>query len=187
MLRRLSIQTVLWPFLSGLLLVSCGDFQEPATGSQGTSLSHSFVSQTPQQPIGENGSPLTPSTSGDAIDPANVPAPADRAPAPYETIGGGSQRDAPVNGSAAEPLRSENRPPTRAVTFMWSPSPSGNAAGYRAYITTLSTSVQQTIDAGADFQLTVELPIGERYDLTVTAYNAAGESPPAGPIQFDLF
>lgn len=56
-LRRLSIQTVLWPFLSGLLLVSCGDFQEPATSPQGTILSHPSLSQTPQQPIDENGSP----------------------------------------------------------------------------------------------------------------------------------
>ncbi len=187
MFRRVSIQTILWPFLSGLLLVSCGDFQDPATGSQGTILSHPSVSQTPQQPIGENGSPLTPSASGDAVDPANVPATADRAAASYETIGGGSQRDTPVNGSAAEPLRSENRPPTRTVMFIWSPSSSGNAAGYRAYITALSTSVRQTFDAGFEPQLTVDLPIGERYDLTVTAYNAAGESPPASPIQFDLF
>lgn len=187
MLRRLSTQTVLWPFLSGLLLVSCGDFQEPASGSQGTILSQPSPSQTPQQPIGGNDSPLTPSTSGDAGDPANVPAPADRAPASYETIGGGTPRDTPVNGSAAEPLRSENRPQTRTVTFIWSPSSSGNAAGYRAYITTLSNSVQQTFDAGSEPQLTVDLPIGERYDLTVTAYNAAGESPPASPIQFDLF
>ena len=187
MLRRLSIHTILWLFLSGLLLVSCGDFQEPATGSQGTILSHPSLSRTPQQSIGANDSPLTPSTSGDAVDPANVPAPADRAPASYETIGEGSQRDTPVNGTAAEPLRSENRSPTRTVTFMWSPSSSGNAAGYRAYITALSTSVRQTIDAGSEPQLTVDLPIGERYDLTVTAYNAAGESPPASPIQFDLF
>jgi len=187
MLRRLTIHTVLWPFLSGLLLVSCGDFQEPATGSQGTILSHPSVSQTPQQPIGGNDSPLTPSTSGDAVDPANGPTPAERAPASYQTIGGGTQRDTPVNGSAAEPLRSESRPPTRTVTLIWSPSSSGNAAGYRAYITALSTLVRQTIDAGSEPQLTVDLPIGERYDLTVTAYNAAGESPPASPIQFDLF
>jgi hypothetical protein len=70
---------------------------------------------------------------------------------------------------------------------MWSHSSSGNVAGYRAYITALSTSVRQTIDAGSELWLTVDLPIGERYDLTVTAYNAAGESPPASPIQFDLF
>lgn len=185
--RRSSISTLLWISCSCLLLASCGDFQDPATGSQGTILSHPSVSQTPQQPIGENDSPLTPSTSGDTVDPVNVPVPADKAPASNETIGGGSQRDTPVNGPAAQPFGLGNRSPTRTVTFMWSPSSSGNAAGYRAYITALSTSVRQTIDAGSEPRLTIDLPIGERYDLTVTAYNAAGESPPASPIQFDLF
>jgi hypothetical protein len=200
MFRRVSIQTILWPFLSGLLLVSCGDFQDPATGSQGTILSHPSVSQTPQQPIGENGSPLTPSTSGDVVDPADVLPPADGStaepffPPPQSgntqlSTGGGDNMPPWLSreGRQPEPLRSENRPQTRTVTFIWSPSSSGNVAGYRAYITALSTSVRQTIDAGSEPQVTVDLPIGERYDLTVTAYNAAGESPPASPIQFDLF
>lgn len=198
MLRRISLHTTLWPFLSGLLLVSCGDFQDPATGSQGTILSHPSVSQTPQQPIGGNDSPLTPATSGDAVDPANVAAPTDGSSAAEPFVpqpqagntqlstGGGANMPPWLSrdGLQPEPLRSS---PTRTVTLMWSPSSSGNAAGYRAYITALSTSVRQTIDAGSEPRLTVDLPIGERYDLTVTAYNAAGESPPASPIQFDLF
>lgn len=220
MLWRSSIQTMLWPFLSGLLFASCGDVHDPASGSQGTILSHPSLAQAPQQPIGGNDSQLTPPASGDAVDPASLPITTDTAPASTETTGTGPQRDTLANGSAAEqvtppplsgttqlstgggdnmppwlsrdglqpePVRSENRPPTRSVTFTWNPSSSGNANGYRVYVTAVSTLVQHAIDAGPEPRLTVDLPIGERYDLTVTAYNADGESPPASPIQFDLF
>jgi hypothetical protein len=47
--------------------------------------------------------------------------------------------------------------------------------------------MQQAFDAGPESQFNVDLPIGERYVATVTAYNAAGESLPSSDIQFDLF
>ena len=89
------------------------------------------------------------------------------------------------------PVALENRPRKKLVTFSWDLSSIGNVVGnvdgYRAYVTTLSTSMRVTIDIGLATRFAVDLPIGEQYDLTVTAYNDGGESPPASPIQFDLF
>jgi hypothetical protein len=92
------------------------------------------------------------------------------------------------NGPQPESVGSESRPLTKSVTFGWEPSSSGNATGYNIYITTVSALVQHDVfDAGPETQFTVDLPIGEKYVVTVRAYNAAGESYASNYIQFDLF
>lgn len=84
------------------------------------------------------------------------------------------------------PWLSRDGPRTKSVTFGWDPPSSGDAAGYRVYVTTVSDLVQYAFDAGPETQVTLDLPIGKEYFATVTAYNAAGESPPSSSIQFDL-
>ena len=91
------------------------------------------------------------------------------------------------NGPQPESVESESRPLTKSVTFGWEPSSSGNATGYKIYITTVSALGEHAFDAGPETQLKVDLPIGEKYVATVTAYNAAGESSPSSDFQFDLF
>jgi hypothetical protein len=78
-------------------------------------------------------------------------------------------------------------PQTKSVSFTWDPSPSGNADGYRVYVTTVSALAQYAFDAGPETQLKADLPVGEKYLFTVVAYNAAGQSPPASYFRFDLF
>lgn len=90
------------------------------------------------------------------------------------------------DGPQPELIGSENRSHTKPVTFTWDPSPSGNATGYKLYVRTVSALVQYAFDVGPETRLTVDLPHGERYVATVTAYNAAGESAPAVDLQFDL-
>lgn len=91
------------------------------------------------------------------------------------------------NGSQPESVGSESSSLTKSVTFAWEPSASGNAAGYKIYVTTVSALVQHVFDAGSETQFKVDLLIGERYVATVTAYNSAGESLPSSDFQFDLF
>ena len=222
MRRPLSTQTILKPFLSGMLLITaaCGDFQDPVSGSQGTALSSPSGSQAPQQRITGNESLLAPAPPGYAVDPARLPVPMDTAPASTETSGVGPLGNMLANESAAEQLSppphsvttqlsngvrdsmsqwfspdgtqpvsvgSEVRPQTKSVTFEWDPSLSGNADGYRVYVMTMSASMQYTFEAGPKTQHTVELPLGKNYYFTVVAYNVAGESPRASPVQFNLF
>jgi len=217
---RSSILTTLWPFLAGILLASCGDFQDPASDAQGKPLSSPSVSQADQQRIVGSESQLASGPPAYAVNTASLPAPTNTATASAETFGAGSGGDTRANESAAgrfsppsqsgtaqlstgggdnvppwlsiagpqpEPRGSENGPQTKSVTFTWDPPSSGNAAGYKIYVTTVSTLAQYTFDAGPQTRLTVALPIAERYSIILTAYNAGGESPPVGPIQFDLF
>lgn len=222
MRRRSSIQTILWPFLSGMLLVtaSCGDFQDPASGSQGTTLSPPSVSQAPQQRIDGSESQLTPPPPASVVDPASLPAPTDTAPTSTDTFGAGPLGDTPARESDAgqfsppphsettqlstgggenmppwlsrtgpqpESVTWENRPRTKSLTLGWDPSPSGNATGYKVYITTVSDSTQDVYDVSSETQLKATLLIGKNYKFTVIAYNAAGESAPASDFHFDLF
>ena len=90
------------------------------------------------------------------------------------------------NGPQPELVGSENRFHTKPVTFTWDSSPSGTAAGYKLYVTTVSALVQYTFDVGSETWLTEDLPHGEKYVATVMAYNAAGESSPTSDLQFDL-
>ena len=220
MLRRLSIQTILWPFLSGLLLVSCGDFQDPATGSQGIPVSHPSGVMTPQPEIGGTGNQPISGAPGEVVNPASQPMTSGTAPASMDQTGtetqGGVRAIESASGSSSLPPLSEtvqsstgegttglpwfsggapppnsvppaNRPQKKLVTFSWDPSVIDNVDGYRAYVTSLSTSARVAIDIGTGTRFSVDLAIGESYEVTVTAYNAGGESPPAIPIQFDLF
>lgn len=222
MRRRSSILTILWPFFPGALLVtaSCGDFQDPASGSQGTTLSHPSVSQAPQQQIDGSESQLTPPPPANAVDPASLPISTGTAPASTETFGAGPRSDTfagefPAeqfsppphsettqlsaggqdnlppwlsrDGPQPESVTWENQPRTKSVTFGWDPSPSGNATGYKVYVTTVPDSTQYVYDVSSETQIKATLLIGKSYKFTVVAYNAAGESPPASDLYFDLF
>lgn len=126
-----------------LITASCGDFQDPSSGSQGTILTDSSASPAPQQQIDEL-------------------------------------------------VTSENRPRTKSVTFLWDPSSSGNATGYKVSITALADSTEpvygeHVYDVSSETQLIATLLTGKSYKFTVVAYNAAGESPPAIDFYFDLF
>ncbi|MCS6286573.1 MAG: fibronectin type III domain-containing protein [Nitrospira sp.] len=70
------------------------------------------------------------------------------------------------------------------MTLVWNPSVSGNAIGYQVYIRSDSTGELNNFDAGPETQLTMNLLAGHRYSFTVTAYNGAGESPPADELTF---
>ena len=218
--RRSSLSTLLWISCSGLLLASCGDFQDPASGSQGTPGSHPSGVITPQQEIREVGNQPIFEAPGEVVDPAIQPMTSGTAPASVEPTETEPQGGAPAMESASGPssippqsgtvgsstgegttglpwlsgaapppstVPLENRPQKKLVTFSWDPSVIGNIDGYRAYVTPLSTLARMTIDIGLVNRFAVDLPIGERYEVTVTAYNGGGESPPASPIQFDLF
>ena len=220
MRRRSSLSIMLWISCSALLLASCGDFQDPASGSQGTPVSHPSGVMVPQQEIGGTGNQHNSGALGDVVDPASRPITSEMAPASTVSTGTGLREGArateSVSGQSSLPSQSgtvqsstgegttglpwlsgtvpppvtvppENRPQKKLVTFSWDPSIIGNIDGYRAYVTPLSTLARMTIDIGLVTRFAVDLPIGERYEVTVTAYNAGGESPPAAPILFDLF
>lgn len=94
------------------------------------------------------------------------------------------------NQAPADPIAqtpAQEKPETQPVTFEWSPSPSGDAAGYILRISTVSDQTDYTFNTGQETRLVVDLPKGKSYLATVLAYNIAGESPPADPIRFDLF
>lgn len=61
-----------------------------------------------------------------------------------------------------------------------------NVAGYHVTITSMSTSVNYSFHALQEHSLTVTLPLPDRYEVQVVAYNDAGMSPPA-VMTFDLF
>ena len=222
MRRPSPIQTILWPFLSAMLLItaSCGDFQDPSSGSPGTTLSYPSGLHAPQQQIARGEDQLTSGPHGSAVDPASLPAPTDMASAATEPFGAGVRGDTRASESTIEQFAPpphtgttqlstgradnmspslsrdepqpqlvtwENRPRSKSVTLAWDPSLSGNADGYRVYLTAMSTLVQYAVDAGPAIQLTADLPLGERYYFTVVAYNFTGESPPATGIHFELF
>jgi hypothetical protein len=139
---RLNIFRQLFPAVL-LVTASCGDFQDSASGSQGTDLTHPSTSLAYQQQIDELG-----------------------------TL--------------------ENRPRAKSVTFLWEPSPSGNATGYKVYITAVDDSTEplygeHVYDVSSETQLVAILLTGKKYKFTVTAYNAWGESLPADDFYFDLF
>ena len=103
MRRPLSTQTILRPFLSGMLLITaaCGDFQDPVSGPQGTALSSPSGSQAPQQGIAENESPLAPAPTSSAGGPVSLPISTDTVPASTETFAVGSLCTMLANESAA--------------------------------------------------------------------------------------
>ncbi len=172
MRRRSSILTILQPFFPVMLLVmaSCGDSQDPASGSQAPPLSDPSVSQAPQQQIDGSDSQLRSPPPENTVDPARLPistGTAPTSPPPQEVVW--------------------EQPQTKSVTFEWNPSPSGNADGYKIKITTLSPLTQYAFETGPETRLTVDLPMGKSYFATVFAYNDAGQSPAADYIRFDLF
>lgn len=118
MRRRSSILTIPSLILSGLLLASCGDFQDPASGGQGAPLSYSSVTQVPQQRIGGSESQVTPALPGNAIDPASLPASTDTAPASTQTIGTAYRGDRLASESASEHFS----PPPHSESTQLSPS-----------------------------------------------------------------
>ncbi len=89
-------------------------------------------------------------------------------------------------GPPAQALAGE-KPETQPVTFEWNPSPSGDAAGYKIAVSTVSAKTQYAFETGPETHLTVNLPKGESYYATVLAFNSAGQSPRADYIRFDLF
>lgn len=196
MRRPSSTQTILWPFLAGALLstASCGNFQDPASGLQATTLSQPSVSPpAPLQQIGGSESQLTLPPPAYAVIPASLPAPTGTAPASTNTFGTGPRSDTlvtppPHSGTTQLSTNEENNwPRTKSVNFGWDPSPSGNAKGYKVYVTAVPGSMQYVYDVSSETQLKVTLPIGMSYKFTVIAYNAAGDSPPASDFHFDLF
>lgn len=98
---RSSRLTILWPLLLWMLLASCGDFQDPASGSHATTLSHSSVSQVPQPQIAGSESQLRTAPPGHAVDSASQPTPADSTPSPRDASGIGSQGKTPGDESGA--------------------------------------------------------------------------------------
>jgi Fibronectin type III domain len=189
--------------LAGLLLftASCGDLQDPASG---TSAQIAAVPDA-QAPYLTQPS-LDPSSQQPAFSPA--PAPADQdlpasgpLPAQSRNTPGGNEppsslpasqpvppADPPSpNGSGnAPPWQTSESPVIRRVTLTWDPSSSGDPTGYRVYVRSDPTVEPSYFDAGPVTQLTMSLIVGNRYFFTVTAYNAAGESPPADEITFDV-
>jgi hypothetical protein len=73
-----------------------------------------------------------------------------------------------------------------AASLAWSTS-SGTVEGYRVYYGTTPTGRSTFVDAGPSTRLdlnTLSLVESTTYQLCVTAYNAAGESPPCTPVNF---
>lgn len=160
-----------------LLTVSCGDFQDPASGSsagttqistQGTEFTNPSSTHASQQiPAGQDGQT------------AERPLPV-----------GGNSGDSPISpttpsssGTPGAPS-SETVPALRSITFAWDPSQ--GALGYKVYLIATSTLGQRIIDTGPATQLAVPLQVGESYAFTVTAYNASGESPQPPFVYFNV-
>lgn len=168
------------------------------TGNQLTSGASGEVVDPASQPITSGTAPAStePTVTGSQGDArATEFAPGQSSPSPQS----GTAQSSTGEGTTVTPWRSSDGPPPGPVTlenrlqkklatFSWDPPSSGNVVnGYRAYITTLSTTMRFIIDIGLETRFSVDLPIGERYEVTVTAYNDGGESPPAVPVQFDFF
>jgi hypothetical protein len=144
------LRFLLVPLFFTLLLftVSCGDFQDPASGSLVQS--------------GSSGTELiNPSTSESGENPAGH----DDGRAPRST-------DVSALGLFAAGSPGE----TRSVTLGWDPSSSEGVLGYKVYLIAVSTAVEQIIDVGQATSVAVPLKLGESYGFTVTAYNSSWES-----------
>ncbi|THJ19850.1 MAG: hypothetical protein CAF44_013860 [Nitrospira sp. CG24D] len=175
--RQAAVRAILWPVLTGLLLVtaSCGDLQDPASGGQGASPTQPSVTPVSGQQTGETATP--------GADASTFPAePTPSLPSPETT-------QLPTEMPASPPAQSltGEKPETQLVTFEWNPSPSGNAAGYIVRVSTTSAQAHYTFHTGRETRLVADLPRGKSYIATVLAYNIAGESLPADYIRFDLF
>lgn len=73
-----------------------------------------------------------------------------------------------------------------AATLNWDPS-SGEVDGYKVYYGTNASSPSKSVDVGNVTKYTLDnLPLAEKtqYYFCVTAYNAAGESPPCDPVAY---
>lgn len=182
-----------------LLTAACGDLQDPAPGSS----THSAAGPTAQTPYLTQPS-IDPSAQESAFGPEPRPAPANPGlptPDPAQSQAAPVVNDQPgilpssqpvsfanapsTNGSGNAPSWQTNESPAmRTVTLVWNPSVSGNAIGYQVYIRSDSTGELNNFDAGPETQLTMNLLAGHRYSFTVTAYNGAGESPPADELTF---
>lgn len=175
--RQAVVQAILWPLLTGLLLVtaSCGDLQDPASGTQGASSTQPSVTPVSGQQTGDT---ATPGADAPAVpaEPAPSPPSPETTQLPTETPSG-----APPQALALE------KPETQPITFEWNPSTSGDAAGYTIRISNTAATTHYTFQTGRETRLTVELPRGESYIATVLAFNGAGQSPPADYIRFALF
>lgn len=191
--------------LAGLLLLtaSCGDLQDPASGTSaqvtaGPDAQAPYLTQPSLDPTSQQ-SPYGPAsistpTPADPGLPASAPPPAqsrntagsDEPPGSLPSSQPVSFANAPSpNGSGnAPPWQTSESPVMRTVTLVWDPSVSGDAIGYRVYVRSDSTGEPYNFDAGPATQLTMSLLAGNRYSFTVTAYNGAGESPPADEFTF---
>ena len=172
-----SLRAILWPVLTGLLLVtaSCGDLQDPASGAQGAYPAQPSVTPVSEQQTGGTATP--------GADASTFPAePAPSLPSPETTL---FPTEMP-SGPPSQALTGE-KSETQPVTFEWSPSPSGDAAGYKILVTTMSATTQYTFQTGPETRLTVDLPKGESYYATLFAFNSAGQSPRTDYLRFDLF
>lgn len=175
--RQAAVRTILWPVLTGLLLVtaSCGDLQDPASGAQGASPTQPPVTPASEQQTGETATP--------GADASPFPAePAPSLPSPETAL---FPTEMP-SGPPSQALTGE-KPETQPVTFEWNPSPSGDAIGYKILVTTMSATTQYTFQTGPETRLTVDLPKGESYYATLFAFNSAGQSPRTDYLRFDLF
>jgi uncharacterized membrane protein len=73
-----------------------------------------------------------------------------------------------------------------AATLQWDPG-GGVADGYKIHYGTSASTPSQTIDVGSVTQYSIDhLPLQENveYFFSVSAYNAAGESPPCQSIAY---
>ncbi|HEX7766288.1 MAG TPA: fibronectin type III domain-containing protein, partial [Nitrospira sp.] len=184
----------------------------PASGVQGSHLTHPALTQITSQQTGVDESYMAPPPAEYPGDQASRPLPVDSLPSSTGTIGtvGNTTINETTGISPAEPAPSLpgpgatqfpnqaptnpmpqplawEKPETQPVTFEWNPSPSGNAAGYIIRVSTTSAQTNYTFKTGQETRLVVDLPRGESYIATVLAYNIAGESLPAAYIRFDLF
>lgn len=175
--RQGSLRAILWPILTGLLLVtaSCGDLQDPASGAQGASSTQPSVTPVSGQQTGDTATPGADAPAVPAEPAPSLPSP-ETTQLPTETPSG-----APPQALALE------KPETQPITFEWNPSPSGDAVGYKILISTMSATTQYTFQTGPETRLTVDLPKGESYYATLFAFNSAGQSPRTDYIRFDLF
>jgi len=73
-----------------------------------------------------------------------------------------------------------------AQTLVWSPS-SGQVDGYKVFYNTTPSNQSNFLDVGNTTQCDLNiLPLSEgvTYYISISAYNAVGESPPCTPVVF---
>lgn len=186
-----------------LLTASCGDLQDPASGPSAR-IAAGPAAQTPDpnQPLLNPSSETSHSASLLAQDPAGsglrsadaVPTQAMSIPEAQEPSGNpqSSQPVLPFNSPPADgigdlpPWQTRESPTIQTINLSWTPSPSGNAEGYKVYVTSDATAAPYYLDVGPATHLAISLLTGHRYAFTVVAYNTAGESAPADPVSLDL-